>query len=150
MNGVFLEDGGSTNGTTLNGERIERRCEVVPGDRVGIGADILELCLRSEGEETEIEAVAPDSEELTHSVRTVRMASLVPALLEECLHEGRVPDVLPQLRVTVDRHIEAWGPGADAADEERDELRRLIDSFRMRVMEPDFQVWSESVVSRLS
>ena len=41
--GVALEDHGSTNGTYVNGERVTGRHQLQPGDRIQIGATILEL-----------------------------------------------------------------------------------------------------------
>ena len=41
--GVALEDHGSTNGTYVNGERVTGRRQLQPGDRIQLGATILEL-----------------------------------------------------------------------------------------------------------
>ena len=148
---VFLQDGGSTNGTTVNGERVAQRREVRPGDRIGIGADILKLCEHQEQGGTQSGSLGAGSEEVTCSIENVSVTTLVSALLEECLRDGSVRAVLPQLRETVDKHIGALQNDrtSDSADSQRDGLRRLISSFRTRVPDPDFQVWSEAVVSRL-
>jgi pSer/pThr/pTyr-binding forkhead associated (FHA) protein len=42
--GWLLRDLGSTNGTYLNSERIDER-EIVPGDRIEIGGDLVSFCL---------------------------------------------------------------------------------------------------------
>lgn len=41
--GVHLEDLGSTNGTTCNGEAVTGPRRLRPGDRIGVGAVVLEL-----------------------------------------------------------------------------------------------------------
>jgi len=42
---LWIEDLGSTNGTTLNGQRIRRPAQLRPGDRVAIGDVVLGLRL---------------------------------------------------------------------------------------------------------
>lgn len=42
--GWLLRDLGSTNGTFLNGERVDER-EIKPGDRIEIGGDLLTFCI---------------------------------------------------------------------------------------------------------
>lgn len=44
----LLRDLGSTNGTFLNGERIEER-EISPGDRIEIGGDLVTFCVVDPG-----------------------------------------------------------------------------------------------------
>jgi pSer/pThr/pTyr-binding forkhead associated (FHA) protein len=53
--GWLLRDLGSTNGTFLNGERVDER-EIVPGDRIEIGGDLVSFCLVDPALDT---AVAP-------------------------------------------------------------------------------------------
>lgn len=47
---VFLEDGGSENGSWVNGERVRGRVEIAPGDRIEIGQHELRVRSRRVGE----------------------------------------------------------------------------------------------------
>ena len=42
---LWLEDLGSTNGTTVNGREVSTRTQIMPGDRVQIGRTILEVAV---------------------------------------------------------------------------------------------------------
>lgn len=47
---VFLEDGGSENGSWVNGQRVRGRVELAPGDRIAIGKHELRVRSRHVGE----------------------------------------------------------------------------------------------------
>jgi pSer/pThr/pTyr-binding forkhead associated (FHA) protein len=47
---VFLEDGGSENGSWINGRRVRGRVELAPGDRIAIGRHELRVRTRQLGE----------------------------------------------------------------------------------------------------
>ena len=47
---VFLEDGGSENGSWINGRRVRGRVELAPGDRIAIGKHELRVRTRQVGE----------------------------------------------------------------------------------------------------
>lgn len=47
---VFLEDGGSENGSWINGRRVRGRVELAPGDRIAIGKHELRVRTRRVGE----------------------------------------------------------------------------------------------------
>src|SRR5918912_3163254 len=57
-----VQDLGSTNGTFVNGERIEDRHVAVPGDRITMGTTVLEVALAPGAEAQEPEPAAPAQE----------------------------------------------------------------------------------------
>ncbi len=75
---IFITDLGSSNGTMVDGKRIERNALLPPGSRLEIGLHVLEHELRSR---KEVEASKELDRDLERASRYVR--SLIPAPLAE-------------------------------------------------------------------
>jgi pSer/pThr/pTyr-binding forkhead associated (FHA) protein len=72
--GLVVEDLGSTNGTFVNGSRIDSPQPLVPGDRVEVGETTLTVEAVAEGPpDGEPEAVADDTAEQAGSVATAEV-----------------------------------------------------------------------------
>jgi hypothetical protein len=83
---VTVEDLGSTNGTYVNGKRIERS-RVVPGDRVLVGESIFTLAVRE-----------PSQATVATEVRSVTADGLIAAGKPSTAMQGRLDEVpLPDL-----------------------------------------------------
>ncbi len=64
---LYIEDFKSTNGTFVNGEKIEARSPIKEGDRILIGTNIIKLVHRDSGvEDTGQELAAPTPQEARH------------------------------------------------------------------------------------
>ena len=60
---LFIEDFKSTNGTFVNGEKIEERARIKEGDRILIGTNIIKLVHRDRSiEDTGADLVSPDAD----------------------------------------------------------------------------------------
>jgi pSer/pThr/pTyr-binding forkhead associated (FHA) protein len=89
MNGarVLIEDLGSTNGTFVNGEKVQQS-ELKVGDRILIGTSILKLVQQEEGSrQLDLEAVR---EEMSRAALTSRSAGAMSGRIDEV----PIPDLL--------------------------------------------------------
>ena len=90
-----IEDLGSTNGTFLNGERLEKTATLAVGDRILIGTSILKVISNSENSPRKAapqsfsEAVAHEKDELSGLLDDARVPDLL-ALLNSAKKTGRL------------------------------------------------------------
>jgi pSer/pThr/pTyr-binding forkhead associated (FHA) protein len=77
---ILLEDLGSTNGTFVNGQRIDGAVAVAPGDRIGLGSHTFRLADDDAGETsgTDPRQITIDAEAASVLVPSVSLNSLVP------------------------------------------------------------------------
>lgn len=76
---VFLEDGGSENGTFVNDQRVRGRLEVAPGDRIVLGKHQLRVRSRQHGEEALDDAPTEPPQQLRSDPWDARETYLVGA-----------------------------------------------------------------------
>ncbi|MCA9491385.1 MAG: FHA domain-containing protein, partial [Myxococcales bacterium] len=94
--GTFAEDLGSTNGTSLNGRRLEHPTALVDGDRIQIGSTVVKYTLVDETEAAWLDRMArlAGTDPLTGLHAKHRFDNLLEQALQAADRSGHVVSVL--------------------------------------------------------
>ncbi len=134
---AILDDGLSTNGTYLNGERVSGRRRLRDGDRVRVGRTVLAFRLFRRSPTATVAATTPTSLALTASQRRVLVALCRPLLAETGsatpATNHQIADELHLSLAAVKRHLSVVFTKFEIGELGQNEKRAKLAELAMRL-----------------
>jgi pSer/pThr/pTyr-binding forkhead associated (FHA) protein len=154
--GLEVVDLGSKNGTFVNGERLEGSRPIVPGDRVKIGTDVVEIVQLATRDASSLRVAThpgrPPGEDITEGETTLhwqRSLDLAENLLDGCTSELQRAGTAE----TITRLLDAFFtevPGGLPTGRDQERIRRIADALAAWNLGSSVDVWRRSLDARLS
>jgi len=154
--GLEVVDLGSKNGTFVNGARLEGSRPVVPGDRIKIGTDVLEIVQVAARDASSLRVAThpgrPVGEEVTEGETTLhwqRSLDLAENLLDDCssdLQRAATAETITRLLDAFFTEV----PGGVPTGRDQERIRRIADVLGAWNLGSSVDTWRRTLDAKLS
>jgi hypothetical protein len=154
--GLEVVDLGSKNGTFVNGARLEGSTPVVPGDRVKIGTDVLEIVQVAARDASSLRVAThpgrPVGEDVTEGETTLhwqRSLDLAENLLDGCTSDLQRAATAESITRLLDAFFQEV-PGGVPTARDLERMRRIADALAAWNLGSSVDLWRRSLDARLA